>query len=222
MKPWVLAAILMFSGTAHLAAQSKSRNFFLNEPRPFYGGFLFGMNMSTVEGDTYGGYHKAGLNGGFTVYAAISPSFLANLELIYTQKGSRGVKVLNSYYSGTFIEKYYLDLNYMEVPLVFHYVATSQLTVGVGGAYAQLINSKEDVYTDQPVNLRPDSNVFRKQDYSLLADAGFQIGDGLFFKARYQFSLTTIRDWNKIPVGYGYGNLQFNSLFSIRLMYLIK
>lgn len=206
----------------NLQAQSKSRGFFQNDTRPFYGGFLLGANISTVEGDTYGGYHKLGLNTGVTVYATLSPSFLANFEILYSQKGSRGVMQKTSVYSGAFFEKYYLDLNYVEAPVVLHYVMTSQLSVGLGASYSRLLNSKEDVYTDQPISLKPEINVFRKEDYNFLLDAGFQIGDGLFFNGRYQFSLKTIRDWDKIPVGYGYGNLQFNNVFSFRLLYLIK
>jgi hypothetical protein len=220
VKMW-FCVMCLCSLSSDLIAQG-SRNFFQNDSQPFYGGFLLGANISTVEGDTYGGYHKVGLNTGVTVYATILPSFLASMELIYSQKGSRGVKVAESYYAGTFVERYYLDLNYVEVPVVFHYLFTSQLSVGLGGSYAQLIKSKEEAVTDQPVSLRPDINVFRKEDYNFIFDGGFQIGDGLFFNARYQFSLATIRDWDRIPVGFGYGGAQYNNSFSFRLMYLLK
>lgn len=221
-KGWILLAVVAWSTIGVASAQSKSRDFFKNDSQPFYGGFLLGANASTVEGDTYGGFHKLGLNTGLTVYATLLPSLLGNIEFIYSQKGSRGVKVTESYYSGTFVEKYYLDLNYVEVPLLLRYVFTQQLNVGVGASYARLIKSKEDAYTGQPLSLNPDQNVFRKEDYNFLIDGGFQIGDGLFFNGRYQFSMATIRDWDKIPVGFGYGGLQYNNSFSFRLLYLIK
>ncbi len=217
-----LIFLVWLSGSVDVAAQSRGYFTDDNDERTFYGGLLLGANFSTVEGDTYGGYHKVGLSAGATVYARFSRTFLGSLEFLYTQKGSRGVKVFESAYVGTAIEKYYLDLNYVEVPVVINAVITDQLTIGVGGAYAQLLNSKEDVLTDQPIFLDPARHPFRKEDYSFILDAGFQIGSGLFIKGRYQSSVATIRDFDKIPLGYGQGNLQFNGLFSFRIMYLFN
>jgi hypothetical protein len=215
-----LCLMLVF---ANAESYGQSRGYFTNEndTRTFYGGLLIGANFSTVDGDNYGGYHKVGLNTGGVVYARFLPMLFGSLEFLYTQKGSRGVKVFESSYVGTAIEKYYLDLNYVEVPVIVHYAFTDQLNIGIGGAYAQLLKSKEDVYTDQPIFLDPAKYPFRKDDYSFILDAGFQIGSGLFVKGRFQYSTATIRDFDKVPIGFGAGNLQYNNLFSLRVMYLI-
>ncbi len=210
----LLMIYLPFTGNAQ-----QGRGYFTNTEDVFFGGLVAGMNFTTVEGDGYSGYHKVGFNGGGTVYVKFASRFLTSIELLYTQKGSRGVRTYDSYYSGTFAERYFLDLNYVEVPLVFHYAATDKWLLGAGASYAQLLNSKEEMISEVPVYIDPDIYQFRKQDIAVVANANLQFAKGLFLNLRYQHSLATIRDANKVAVG---GGTQISSVFTLRLMYLFR
>ena len=186
----------------------------------FYGGFTAGGNFSTVDGDSYGGYKKAGFVGGGVVYMRLLPKLYASVELLYTQKGSRGVAQKNSMYVGDFLEQYWLDLNYVEVSVMFHYNFTPRWHIGIGGHYSLLVKSREEIYTDQPVTINPDLTQFETRDIGIVFGGGWQIGNGWFLTGRYQRSMGSIRKAANIPVWQN-SIVQFNDLFSLRLLYLI-
>lgn len=206
-----------------LSANAQSRNFFLEDTRTFYGGFVLGANFCQVDGDTYAGYSKVGLNGGGQVYVHLSPKILASVEILYSQRGARGLRTVESQYVGSYVSKYFIDLNYVEVPVAIHWAYNSKFHFGLGGSYSRLINSKEDFVGDQPVYFDPSLYSFRKEDINAFINAGYQFGKNLFFSLRIQRSVTSIRDWDKIPAGFGYGAKgQVNNFFNLRVSYLIK
>lgn len=221
MRISALGFIIVFLSFFEAAAQEKSNFFSPDKEQIFYGGFTAGANFSTVDGDNYGGYKKLGFTGGGTVYVRLFPKLLANLELLYTQKGSRGVAQKTSVYAGPFIERYWLDLNYIEVPLILSYVFHPRWHIGGGASYGQLIGSKEDVYTDQPLTIDPALSEFKTEDINLILSGGWQIGDGWFLMLRYQRSMNTVREPQNIPYWQNSFS-QFNDLFSLRLSYLIQ
>lgn len=200
---------------------TKSGFFAPDKERFFHGGFTAGGNFSTVAGDSYGGYKKAGLVGGAAVYVRLLPKLMTSIEMLYTMKGSRGVAHKTSMYSGEFFERYWLDLNYVEVPLILHYNFTPRWHLGIGAAYGQLVGvPREEIYTDQPVTIDPETTQFNKSDINFVGSAGLQIGNGWFFMMRYQRSLQSIRRPENIPVWQN-SIAQYNDLFSVRLLYLI-
>lgn len=215
----LILCIYILCNTVH--AQEGRGYFYKNTDRVFYGGLVSGMNFSALRGDTYDGYHKIGFNGGAVVYGRIFRRLLASIEMLYTMKGCRGVRVYDSYYAGTFVERYYVDLNYMQVPVVFNFLLNDKWSIGLGGAYSQLLKSKEDIVTDQPVYLDPVKYPFNKDEYSLVLSGGMQLFRGFFVSMRYENSLTYVRDVNHVPPGYATGP-QTNSLYSLRLMYLLN
>lgn len=226
---WLLiSCMLFFSAQVSICAQDlsdekyqKSNFFSPDKEQIFYGGFTVGGNFSTVDGDGYGGYKKAGLVGGATVYVRLMPKLLSNVELLYTMKGSRGVVQKTSYYTGEFFERYWLDLNYVEIPVMFHYEFTSRWHLGVGAAYARLVGTpREEIYTDQPVTIDPLTTSFNDDDINFLIGGSLQIGNGWFLTGRYQRSMKSIRQAQNIPF-WQYSYRQFNDLFSLRLTYLI-
>lgn len=218
---WRLGVSVLIFCSASVCAQEKSHFFSPDKEQIFYGGFTAGGNFSTVAGDSYGGYKKAGFVFGGTVYVRAAAKLMVNLELLYTQKGSRGIAQKTSVYSGDFFERYWLDLNYVEIPFMVHYNFTPRWHIGIGGAYARLVKSKEEIVTDQPVNINPDLTLFNEDDVNLVFGGGLQIGRGWFLMARYQRSTKSIRKAQYIPVWQN-SYSQFNDLFSLRLMYLIN
>ncbi|MBS1774273.1 MAG: outer membrane beta-barrel protein [Bacteroidetes bacterium] len=220
-RNFVWSILLMALFASNIAnAQSKSVGFFANPDRFFYGGITAGANFSTVDGDGYGGYHKVGLNAGGIVYIKVLKRLFVSMEILYTEKGSVGVMEYNNYYTGTGFDKYYLKLNYAEVPVIFNFQLDKRWQIGVGASYGQLVKVKEEAVTQQYYNFDPATHPFHKQDYNFVIKGSMQIGDGLFVNAKYQYSLSTIRDANNIPLGYG-GGAQYNNFFNLGLMYLI-
>jgi hypothetical protein len=205
-------------------------NFFATEddatPRTFYGGLTGGLNFSQVDGDTYAGYSKVGWNGGGVVYARLTDHFGFSMELIYTQKGSRSIQYMETAGAVPYINNYTLKLNYAEVPVMI-YVAphclSSRFHFRAGVSYGQLINYSETALTYTAVNLDPKLYPFHQYDIDYLADLDYMFYKGWFLNFRYSYSLTSIRDAQDIPPGYGYGAKgQYNNFFTLRLMYLIK
>ncbi|OSZ78779.1 hypothetical protein CAP35_11175 [Chitinophagaceae bacterium IBVUCB1] len=207
---------------SHLAF-AQGRGYFDNTPdRKFYGGVVGGLNFSALRGDNYTGYRKAGLNVGGTVFVRLMPKLFTSIELIYTQKGCRGIRVFESYYTGTFIEKYIVNLNYFELPIMLHYQLNDKWNAGFGAAYAGLVNYKEEVFTDQPFVFTADKYAFNNDEISFIINANMQFYKGWFLGMRYQQSLATIREQQNIPFQFSNGSAsQLNQLFSLRLIYLI-
>ncbi len=201
---------------AILRAQS---SYYEVEPKVFDGGLLLGANFAQVDGDSYFGYNKVGLNAGGVVYVHFNKIFGASIELIYSQKGSRGESVLESPAIGTYVAKYFMDLNYAEVPVTLHVIA-HKLDVEAGASYARLIKARESIESDQPVSIDPDKNRFNTSDVDMILGLGGKIYKNLHANIRFQYSLTSIRPPERIPVGYIWGNIgQFNNLFNLRFIY---
>jgi hypothetical protein len=80
-----------------------------SENRTFYGGITAGTNFSALQGDVYEGYHKVGFNIGGVVYTRFLQILTAGMEMLYSQKGCRGVREINSNYVGQMFEKYYVN-----------------------------------------------------------------------------------------------------------------
>ncbi|MCB9064704.1 MAG: outer membrane beta-barrel protein [Chitinophagales bacterium] len=218
---WKILITVLCIMSVNVANAQNSDFFSPEKEQVFFGGLTVGANFSTVDGDSYGGYKKVGFVGGGVVYARVLPKLLTSVELLYTQKGSRGVVQKTSLYTGDFFERYWLDVNYVEVPVLIHYVFTPRLHVGVGASYSQLLNYREEVYTDQPLIIDADVTGFKKDDINFVIQGGWQIGTGWFLMARYQRSTNSIREPANIPLWQN-SIAQFNDLFSLRLTYLIK
>lgn len=217
-------AILCLLVIVSIQCLAQGRGFFENnKDKKFYGGAIGGFNFAALNGDIYDGYRKVGINAGGVVYVRLLSRLHASVELLYTQKGCRGVRVFDSYYVGTLVERYKVNLNYLELPLALHYLLNDKWSIGVGGAYAGLVKSNEEVFTDQPITFSPDKNAFVREDVSLILNANMQFYKGWFLGMRYQHSLATIRETDKIPYWFSDGSgRQTNTLFSLRLMYLIN
>lgn len=198
---------------------SAQSHFFRDDQRTFYGGIVGGMNICQVDGDGYGGYHKAGLNVGACVYAQFTPAMGASMELLYAQKGARDVNETYSPYVGQYFAGYYLDLNYVEVPVMFNFFTNHKLHASIGGSYSRLLKSKEDLTIDHGYAIDQDKYYFNKNEFSYLAGLTYQLYKGLFINARYQYSINTIRPAERAIVGWGID--ERNHLINLRLILLM-
>jgi hypothetical protein len=143
--------------------------------KTFYGGIVLGMNASQIDGDTYSGFHKAGLNMGIAAYVKFKPKIISSLELLYAQKGARNVDVYNSPAVGSVPIIYTAKLNYVEIPVMVHYTAMDRLQVGAGLSYSRLFSDKEEMDSYTGGGTGTLENTYRKQDINYLASVTYQL-----------------------------------------------
>ena len=192
-----------------------------NSDNTFVAGIIFGGNISKVSGTNYNGYHKLGFNTGLSVYGHIKNKWWASIEILYSQKGMIGVREENSDVVGPYFEKYYMRLNYAELPVMLHFFQEKWYHFSVGASYSMLLNSSEDLVSYQPTNLYTNIATFNQREFDFLAGGGLHVNKNLYLNIRYQKSLTPIRAAFRVPPAVGAGN-QYSTLFAIQLVYMLR
>lgn len=102
--------VLNISGLLFLAVLF-SQSVFAQER--FKAGITAGLNASQIRGDATGGYNKLGIVAGLRAITVFTERTDLTIELTYSQRGSR-----NDSSEPTQIQ---INLNYIEVPFIFHY-----------------------------------------------------------------------------------------------------
>ena len=184
----------------------------------FNGGLMAGLVGSQVAGDTYSGYHKAGLFvGGFVNYQFSNRTVL-QMELEYFQKGSkRNPKPEIDDYT-----QYLFRVNYIELPVLYQYVASERIKVEIGPSAGFLVGYYEErdyeEISDEPGHNKP-------------APVTLQLNLGMYFymldnwavSLRTNNSLLNIRSENRegdVIRLWGYG--QFNDCLVLSVFYTFK
>ena len=108
-------------------------------------GVKAGVSTSQVEGDSYSGFNKAGLDGGIYVVGKFNDKWTAQMEMIFIQKGSKH----NSNPDKNDYTYYYMGLNYVEVPLMVQY-HQKKFGFEAGPVFGYLISSKDAAPTAGP------------------------------------------------------------------------
>lgn len=211
-KRLILSFLFVSAGMAATAQESD---------KVFEGGLIVGANFTQVDGDSYYGYHKVGLNAGGIVCAHLGKHIGISMELLYSQKGSRGVSVYESPAIGAYIEKYNMNLNYVEVPVMLQ-LFDRRNRYELGASFGYLVKASEWVLSDRPVVIDPEINRFEKTDLNYVFGVSRRLYKTLYADARFQYSIVSIRPSERIPYPYSYGsNGQFNNLLNLRLIYYL-
>ena len=197
---------------------------YIEQPRVFYGGVVIGANFAQVDGDYFAGYHKMGLNVGGIVYAQVAKHVALSMEILYSQKGSKStLPEPSSTLPDTYITKYGINLNYAEIPVMINYFDKRKSHFGVGVSYSRMVGSSENLRVDSSnVVKNVDFNnkyPFRANAFDVLAGFELHLWKGLFLNVRFQYSIIPIR--TDIPPNYARSD-QYNNLWVVRLMYLLK
>lgn len=217
-------AVVVFS--SKVSAQRNPSSYYEEEPRVFYGGLLAGTNFAQVDGDSYAGYHKVGLNVGGIMYARIAEHMAFSMELLFSQKGSNGNKPQLSNSGAYEIQKYGINLNYAEIPIMFNYFDKQKSHFGAGFSLAQMISSSESVTTtpEPPGGNGSWSDTlgkypFKKSDLNFVIGGNLHLVKGLFLNLRFQYSILSIRKDYYPEFGRAE---QYNNTWTLRLMYLFQ
>ncbi len=166
----------------------------------FTGGLMAGLSASQVDGDSYAGFDKVGLQGGVFVYTLFTENFGAQMEIKYTGKGAR--KKTNDEDPAV----YKLALHYIDLPLMVFYRAKSKYIFEAGLVPAYLFEAVgEDSGGKLPQEYMTE---FKKFDLSWLIGFRYQVNKNISAGMRYSYSLISINEYPYTPPYYTWiGNL---------------
>jgi hypothetical protein len=165
-------------------------------PQTFHGGIMAGITASQVDGDSYAGFNKVGLQGGVYVNTMLVGRLGARMEIKYAARGAR--KPVSS----DDTQVYQLTLHYIDLPVMLHYdiYRITRLELGIVPGYLFDKQGKDNG------GRLPESFLvaFRKFDLGSLIGISLILSDRFSLNLRYSYSLLSIRDPDKAGGFYGW------------------
>ncbi len=155
-----------------------------SQKKGFNAGVLAGIVPSQVDGDSYGGYHKVGLQAGLFSEFVFNKQVSLITEIKYINKGAKQVSKDNTFY-------YKSSLNYVEVPFALQYYYKKGFSFNAGLAFGYLISYSENFGWGNVV-IDPQ---FKKYEFSGFAGIGYKISEKLLIVNRFQYSILPVRDY---------------------------
>ena len=198
MKKLLLPIVFIFASTVLFAQR-------------FDAGLIAGFNATQVEGDTFKGYHKAGVLAGIFVQTDIAPAIIAGMEIKYSQKGSR--KKYDP--KQPEVDKYVMRLGYIDIPLFMGFRTNDKSMIIGGIAPGVLIHSKEvNSEGEIPEQDRQDFNKFDLQPF-----VGFQFDFLERASVDLRLAISVIPCSDKSETNYYFHNGLFNNVISLAFYY---
>lgn len=186
---WMLYVLLglFLLPTYELEGQTRRRRSKLKY-EIFEGMAVVGLNASQIDGDNFTGYNKTGWYGGIRGIANFSSTLSLNVELLYSQKGS---KIPHEGRNNQLRERRdrMIALNYAEVPIILKYRLSEEVVapyLDIGLTFSRLIDSKIEERTYQA----PNSIFYKEIEEEFNGnDVNFTVGLGLSINRRIEVSL---------------------------------
>jgi hypothetical protein len=198
MKKISLFALAVASGVVMYAQESSPQLRTEREVKARFG-LRAGVNLTTVnmsesavplaEGRVTGANSKTAYNAGILVNIPLgTSSFRFQPEVNFSSQGARLFGNNNSY-------SYEQDLNYLNIPLNFQWVAKNGIFVQTGPQVGFLMsaNTKDASGAGAPANMENKAS-FDKTDIAWTAGVGYLSRAGIGFDARYNLGLRNVRE----------------------------
>jgi len=187
----------------------------------FHGGIVAGLTASQVDGDTYAGYDKPGLQGGVFISTSLTQYIDASLEIKYVSRGARNPA------SDDNTGAYRLGLQYIDLPIVLaaRIKKLGSVELGVVPGYLFAIRGEKDdgLLTEE------DKAAYHKFDLGTLVGVNIKISEKISLNLRYSYSILSIRDLESAGSYYswfgklfGHSKGDFNNYLTIGINYLLK
>lgn len=193
--------LLAFWVLLSIAATAQSR---------FTPGIKLGVSTTQVEGDTYTGFNKVGLDGGPYVQAKINEKWSAQFDMLFVQKGSKH----NANPDAGDYNYYLMQLNYIEVPIVAQY-HLRKFIFEIGPGFGYLISHREFDFYGEITHPDP----FKSYEISGSIGVGYTIYNRLGITWRYTNSIAPIRTYSNPGVAATYNPGQRNNVLAFTLTY---
>lgn len=166
-------------------------------------GLKFSLTGATATGGRTKTYLRASFGGGLWVQLRMTKKWAARMEVLYAEKGGSG-----QWYSFSRPGTYWFNLNYLEVPLLFHYYKKkAYFEFGPGIAYLLSGNEK---YVGATVPDLSDSYPFESYEVSFNAGLGYSVNEKWQWGFRVTHSLLPVR--NELP---GISKRTYNRFFAL-------
>lgn len=189
--------------------------------QPFHGGILAGFSASQVDGDSYAGFDKPGLQGGVFISASLTAYLEARLEIKYTGRGARNPA------SDDNTGAYRLGLHYIDLPVLIAVHIKKPVSFELGLVPGYMFSARgEDEAGILPEEYLVD---FRKFDLGTLVGIRVDLSSKIAVNIRYSYSIFSIRDLESAGAYYSwlgklFGNStgDFNNYLTLGVNYLLK
>ncbi len=178
----------------------------------FKGGLFAGIAASQISGDQLSGFNKPGLFAGAFTNIVFKEKYGLQLELYYIQKGSRKVAKNGN------IDTYKLNLQYMEMPILFKWQIVKRFYIEVGPAVGVLMKNSGVEKDYGGVYTAPDRPVFNRFDYSIVGGLGVNLSTHFKVNLRGESSFVPVR---KPDFSWRLDRWQYNSSILLSLIYEI-
>ncbi len=161
----------------------------------FKAGITAGLNASQIRGDATGGYNKLGIAAGLRAITVFTDRTDLTIELTYSQRGSR-----NDPSEPTEIQ---INLNYVEVPFIFHYkdwLMEEQnyyrVQAAAGLSFSRLLKAEHD---DRRGVVEEKTSDFNSNDIGLILGAEFFFTQHWSLSGRWNTSFNLLSDADVSP-----------------------
>ena len=184
----------------------------------FLGAVAFGGNLTQVDGDEVYGFKKIGFNVGAASFLPIKEKWFISLEVAFSQKGAyqKYPYVSNPNKDLPF---YNLRLNYVEVPLLFHFEDKQIAMLGTGFSYNRLVGVKEIEWGER-TSTAARNGVYAIDDFNWIVDVRFRLVKSLRLNFRFAYSVDKIRTRTFSNLaGDVWKRDQYNNILTLRLVY---
>jgi len=187
------------------------------EAQIFHGGVLLGITASQVDGDSYAGYDKLGLQGGVFIKTSLAKSLDARLEIRYASRGARNPA------SDDNTGSYFLALHYIDLPVsaAIKIKEYGSFEIGLIPGYLFTVNGEKDN------GILVDS--FHSFDLGTLFGIQVNFTEKIALNVRYSYSIFSIRDREEAGYYYswfgkifGHSRGDFNNYLTMALCYQIR
>jgi len=148
----------------------------------FKAGPIIGFNTSQVSGDNLSGFNKIGIRCGAFVSQSLK-NFDIQMELQYTNKGSRETVKENTYNEG-----YRFQVNYIEMPLLIKKTIYKKTGIETGIKIGYLLNWEETYDGVDSSDLEVNT-----MEYSVILGFTQKVTNKLYLNSRLCNSISPIR-----------------------------
>lgn len=163
------------------------------QTRRFHAGLIAGLNASQVDGDQLAGFNRLGITAGIRGSAVLSDKFDLNIEMLYSQRGSRP-----DLFNPLLDPDINISLQYAEIPVYIGFYDWKvedyyKVKVHAGLSYGRLVSASTlGANVDDLVDQEDLSELFNKNDLSWI------IGGSIFFSPNIGLTIRYTRFVNKL------------------------
>jgi hypothetical protein len=184
----------------------------------FLGALAFGGNLTQVDGDEVYGFKKPGFNVGAATFLPIQEKWFVSMEVAFSQKGAYQKYPWEADPSKD-LPFYNLRLNYVEIPVLFHFEDKQFAMLGTGFSFNRLVGAKE-IEWGQQTTTDSRNGVYSINDFNWMVDVRLRLYKSLRLNFRFAYSLSSIRtrEYSNLS-GDTWTRNQFNNILTLRLVY---